>query len=875
MNEYLNSIKSDVLVVDLETWSTINGRDININSEFDKYIENAKIKWFGAYSYKHKKGYSFPYNNNTASTAKQLLIDHKIIVGFNIEDFDYPILKNNGLIYENSYHIIVDCMVILGKSIFKTKSGFPYKDRGTLMNYNFKRNSLKYMAQEMGLETQKRDIDYHIFKKDNWTSSEKEEIKKYLKADILATKQMFDKLWDYWKPFTEFLDGKSISNLSWIRNSIASLTYKCSCNIMNVEPTYSEKKTKKEEMGGRVILPKIEEATNVWYVDFGCLNTGEYVHTLNGYKKVEDINISKKHWCYSDRTISQDNNINNFLFKKVKNVNKIYKIYLEDGTILKQTGEHKILTNNGVKQTIDLKTDDKLISPIYTKIKEDKYNDLFELLGIFICEGSLFRKKRFLKDKHHKNGRNSTISQTHLCIKNHEIDFKNQIEKLLKKHVPYKLKFKIRKKTSYDKKYTHLNIYDTRKEIYDWFLNFKTQYYNLEEITKNTGRVKAFLSGVLKSDATWNVKRNTIILNTSDANRASIIYKCFQCLGIHANVCLDKKEYNNRNKVYRFEIYYGSEIKKVLKWFQWNSYRDLKISNINNKKYNKNFCYRNICKIETENGNFTVYDFMMKRQESPYFIHNGVFTHNSMYPHIFCMFNLFSETEEADNDLVWHGNDVFKTRGHYYIGKKHPLTEHVEKCLKQRIELKKNDPKNPMIYCLKIFLNGLYGAVRSSIFEKIHTPNAGWDCCWLGQQIHQLTENMMKDFGFTIIYGDTDSAFLVADKEEYNNKEYVKECLNKVINKINDNVPFPIKTFSIDIEHFIDYIMFPFSEQSIVEKEIRKQLSKKMIEGYKEETIDGEKCIIEEKTNKIVKQGRSWIKERKAKKKNYLYLYKE
>jgi len=60
-----------------------------------------------------------------------------------------------------------------------------------------------------------------------------------------------------------------------------------------------------------------------------------------------------------------------------------------------------------------------------------------------------------------------------------------------------------------------------------------------------------------------------------------------------------------------------------------------------------------------------------------------------------------------------------------------------------------------MIYALKIFLNSLYGIVRSSIFEQVHTPNAGWDCCWLGQQIHKYTEQRMTDFGFETIYGDS------------------------------------------------------------------------------------------------------------------------
>ena len=48
-----------------------------------------------------------------------------------------------------------------------------------------------------------------------------------------------------------------------------------------------------------------------------------------------------------------------------------------------------------------------------------------------------------------------------------------------------------------------------------------------------------------------------------------------------------------------------------------------------------------------------------------------------------------------------------------------------------------------------------------------------------------------------------------------------------------------------------------------------------MIDGYKEEEQDGKKVIIEINSNKIVKKGRTWVKERSGKKKNYLYLYNE
>lgn len=478
-----NYLKNECLVFDIETSAHFqSGKEVNIHSDFETYIMMAECKWFGAYSYKYNKYYNLEAKKDR-NIIRQLLQEHKFLVGFNNEDFDYRILVNNTLLYESDKHINIDCMTILGKSNFKNKNGFAYKNRGFLMDYNFKKNSLKHMAEVMDVETQKGEIDYKIFAKSKWSEDESNEIIKYLESDVKATKQIFDKLWDYWIPFTDLLYKKDVDNLSWIKSSIASLIYKSACFSLDIKPEYSDASERKiEEMGGRVIEPRVEEKHNVWYIDFA-----------------------------------------------------------------------------------------------------------------------------------------------------------------------------------------------------------------------------------------------------------------------------------------------------------------------------------------------------------------------SLYPHIMCMFNLFSET--FDNPEDWHGNELFKTKGYYDITEQHKLSKVVQEKLKQRLELKKIDPNNPMIYTLKIWLNGLYGILRSPIFRQIHTPNCGWDCCWLGQQIQEYTEKRMLDMGFKTIYGDTDSVMVYAEDEKNNNKEYVQECLKKIINEIQDNSPFKIDTFKIDIEDYLDYIMFPFDEQP-----------------------------IQDENGKNIKIKNRLVKQRKGKKKNYLYI---
>jgi len=510
MIKKLEQLKKSCLVLDVETSAQYpEGDVIDISTNFDDYVKFAKVKWFGAYSYLHDEHIEVTIPGNE-DIIKNYIAQHDVIIGFNHDEFDIPIMYNNNLMPEDKYFLRVDCLVILGSSSYQRHDGLPFKDRGKLMGYKFKKNSLKYIAETMELKTQKGDIDYMIFMKNSWSEEEAVEIKKYLRSDVDATKEMFDKLWDFWMPFTKFISDKNVMNLSWIRASIASLTYQSACNTLGIEETYGDKPdVPKEEMGGRVIEPKYEEARNVWYVDFA-----------------------------------------------------------------------------------------------------------------------------------------------------------------------------------------------------------------------------------------------------------------------------------------------------------------------------------------------------------------------SLYPHIDVMFNIFSEVNTNMTNIAtgapapWHGNNMFKVKGHYDIFEQHPLGLDVAEKLKERIRLKKEDPTNPMIYTLKIFLNSLYGAQRSPIFEQIHTPNAGWDICWLGQQIHKYTENRMKEFGFETIAGDTDSIFVILNKngegmvnyikkgyhkKEFAEKDYIKHSLKIIVNEIKANVPFPAETFDIDIEKFIKYVMWPFSKQAV--------------KGPDGKNLKNEK-------NRLVK-------ELKGKKKNYLYLYEE
>jgi DNA polymerase elongation subunit (family B) len=391
--------------------------------------------------------YEINVNETNGSKIIEFINKHDTVITFNGDEFDIPIMKNNNL-FNKKFMTNLDLKLILHTD----KTDFKFKARGPLMGYKFRKQSMKETAKVMELETMKGSIDYMIFKKDSWDERETEEIKKYLRGDIEVTKQMFDKIFDFWSVFTEFISEKNIKNWSWISARIAALVYKSACYEMGWDEEYGEK-GEFEDGGGKVLLPRIPECRKSWYVDF-----------------------------------------------------------------------------------------------------------------------------------------------------------------------------------------------------------------------------------------------------------------------------------------------------------------------------------------------------------------------TSLYPNIYIQFDLVNETSPMDYN-AWHGNEVFKVEGYYSSSGQHKLTKSLLFKLKERIRLKKEDPNNPLIYAFKIFLNTFYGVSRSSVFKKVHTPNAGKDCCYLGRQINDVTESELIKKGYNVFYADTDSCFINYPGGKKTSEE-VKKDLKDIVEYIKKYVPYPADTFNIDIEREMDYVMFVPDEKT-------------------------------------------------------------
>ncbi len=211
----------------------------------------------------------------------------------------------------------------------------------------------------------------------------------------------------------------------------------------------------------------------------------------------------------------------------------------------------------------------------------------------------------------------------------------------------------------------------------------------------------------------------------------------------------------------------------------------------------------------------------------------------SLYPHITIQCNIFGRLKNNENKIEqgWKG---FGCKGLYDSSNQHKISKAIQEMYIERRELKKaGDPRE---YGLKIAMNTIYGLLRSSLFKSVYDDVAGNDVCIIGQNWIKLARQKFKDAGYFVFYTDTDSVYL---EDKSNNKEKLLEVTKSIIDEIKKDVPFPSKTFDMDIDFEINYISF--------------------FKGGKKNIEDEKELDEEDKKNKSLQ----------LLKKNYLFSYKK
>jgi len=233
-----------ILIYDIET----NGLD----------VLTAECKWFIAYSYKNDKTYCLPYT--AMNIIQKLLKGHNKLIGFNNKNFDDLIMNNQH-----------DSNIPHWKSIDLLNIS---KQRLPIMGIKTPNYKLKTIVDTLKLPGgSKGEIDYNIFKKDEWNDEEIKLIEDYGKQDIICTKSLFEWFFEQFKPLRGYLSEEDQRKFMDIKSSAASLAFRVMCNLSGNECEFKSNdtpiKTNKETFeGGHHIEPREDRATgNIVSID--------------------------------------------------------------------------------------------------------------------------------------------------------------------------------------------------------------------------------------------------------------------------------------------------------------------------------------------------------------------------------------------------------------------------------------------------------------------------------------------------------------------------------------------------------------------------------------------------------------------------------
>lgn len=175
----------------------------------------------------------------------------------------------------------------------------------------------------------------------------------------------------------------------------------------------------------------------------------------------------------------------------------------------------------------------------------------------------------------------------------------------------------------------------------------------------------------------------------------------------------------------------------------------------------------------------------------------------SLYPHVMVQYNLYGRDKENDTKRKIWDTTLWKTEGKYYSDAMSGVCELLHRWYKERVVFKKAGDRRE--YSIKIILNAIYGILNNSYYTRVYDIVAGGDCTRLGRQWVKFARKRFKESGYTVIYTDTDSVYLI---DNFNDEEKLIKIKDDIISTIKSGVPFPVDTFDMNIEAKISCIFF-------------------------------------------------------------------
>jgi len=201
----------------------------------------------------------------------------------------------------------------------------------------------------------------------------------------------------------------------------------------------------------------------------------------------------------------------------------------------------------------------------------------------------------------------------------------------------------------------------------------------------------------------------------------------------------------------------------------------------------------------------------------------------SAYPHAFMQGNLYTHCKKNSCEKYNDGQcEYIFNGGRPENGKKLDLSgkyctearmgtieQLIKKLFGMRADSKKilktsKDPgqidyHSKLQYAIKIIINTIYGLSGSPKFISLYDVNTAADCTRICRFNLNHLHARLKQMGYKVLYGDTDSAYLI---DVYEDDTVLQDNLDIIINELKAIMPFPQDTFKLEIEDPIQYIKF-------------------------------------------------------------------
>jgi len=304
----------------------------------------------------------------------------------------------------------------------------------------------------------------------------------------------------------------------------------------------------------------------------------------------------------------------------------------------------------------------------------------------------------------------------------------------------------------------------------------------------------------------FSLKNIIKTLKLDDLNKGDINYKIFQ------------KDKLNKKELIEIKIYLKQDLILTKKLFEWYEEQFEPLKKFLSLKAQSNYkhltsslaslSYEIICNKaglklewgEKQKGK----SFMGAHHIEPRWdkvkgnIVNIDFT--SAYPHALMMGNLYSPVEKG-----WDGKPYFNIEGIYNNKKRGKIEQTLQDVFIERLKAKKSGDKIKSD-SYKIVINSLYGLTGNVIFKSIYNPTTASDCTHIVRTWLKKLAKTLEEHDFQVLYGFTDN--IIVKIPEKLNEDFLMDVVQKFIEEVKSNMPFPLDTFNIELETRMKFIWF-------------------------------------------------------------------